>query len=78
MPGPLEFTSAAACPTGGYWRQTAEGGIHAFDGAPHLGAYNQHPNLGGNVRYFPALIATTTGGYIQLANDTANYRWDPK
>lgn len=78
VPKPLEFTSAAVCPTGGYWKQTAEGGIYAVDGAPYIDAYNVHPDLGGSVRYFTALVSTSTGGYIQLANDGAFYRWDPK
>lgn len=78
MPKPDEFTSAAVCPTGGYWRQKADGSIFAHDGAPYLGAYNQDPGLGGNSRYFTSLVATPQGGYIQLANDGAWYRYDPK
>lgn len=77
VPKPLDFTSAAACPTGGYWKQTAEGGIHAEDGAPYINAYNAHPQLGGNVRYFVALVPTPNGGYVQIAHDGATYRWDP-
>lgn len=78
LPKPLDFTSAAACPTGGYWKQSAEGGIYAFGGAPYHGAYNAHPDLGGNVRYFTALVATPVGGYVQVAHDGATYQWDPK
>lgn len=78
MPKPDEFTSAVACPSGGYWKQKADGAIFAHDGAPYLGAYNQKPELGGNVRYFTALVTTPQGGYIQLANDGAWYRYDPK
>lgn len=78
MPAPLDRTSAAACPSGGYWEQSAEGGIYAEGGAPHLGAYNAKPELHNIPRLFTALVATPEGGYIQIAHTGENYRWDPK
>ena len=79
MPKPLDVTSAAVCPGGGFWTQSAEGGVYAFGGAPWIDAYNAHAELGGGtVRYFVALVPTPAGGYVQIANDGATYRWDPR
>jgi hypothetical protein len=81
LPKPLDITSAADCPTGGYWKQSAEGGIYAYGGAPDYGAYNRFPQLfpaaGSPPRLFASLIATPGGGYIQFATDGAFYHWGP-
>lgn len=79
MPKPNDFTSACVDPvTGGHWEQTAEGGVAGHDGAFVHGSYKDHPDLGGSVRYFTAIIPSGKGGYVQISNDGKRYQWDPK
>lgn len=77
MPAPLDFTSAANCPTGGVWKQTAEGGIYAEGGAPYVSAYNANKALHNVPRVFVALVVSPSGGYVQIAHTGETYRWDP-
>ncbi len=81
MPKPTEFTSACHDPvSGGWWAQTAEGGVDGHNGATVKESYKDHPELGGNIRYFVAIVPSPTlpGGFCQIANDGALYNWPPK
>ncbi len=81
MPKPTEFTSACHDPvSGGWWAQTAEGGVDGHTGATVKESYKDHPELGGGIRYFVAIVPSPTlpGGFCQIANDGALYNWPPK
>jgi len=61
-----------ACPTGGYWLVTAEGGTYAFGKAPFLGSLSGIPLSAPIV----AASATASGqGLYLLGADGAVYAW---
>lgn len=70
--------SAIRSPNGGVWVLSRDGAVYAFGGAPYLDAYNTHPEWGGNVREFVAIVANDRGGYDLLADDGALYSFGPK
>lgn len=59
---------------------SSDGAMYAFNGAPYLDAYNNHPELGGSsVRAFVDFEWDSDGlGYTQLADDGSTYHWRAK
>lgn len=69
---PSPTVAIVACPTGGYWVVTAEGGTYAFGGAPFLGSLGGVPLSASIV----AAAATPSGqGLYLLGQDGAVYAW---
>jgi hypothetical protein len=81
MPQALDITGRLDCPTGGYWEQSYEGGIYAYDGAPDHDAYNRHPELMNVHRGFYQLLPFTSpsgvAGYRQVGTMAGEpgYAW---
>lgn len=76
MPKPTDFTSACVDPiSGGFWEQTAEGGINARNGAPAHKNYKDYVSQVGS-RTFLTLVPNGQGGFIQIATDGSH--WNSK
>jgi hypothetical protein len=80
MPKPTDFTSSCLADGGGYFVQTAEGGVDGHDGAfvsrdGVKRTYKDHAvQLG--PRTFLAIISNGVGGFLQIATDGT--RWNSK
>lgn len=81
VPNPTDFTSACMDPvTGGWWQQTARGGVDGHNGAVVHDSYLDHPELGGGIRLMVAIVPSMRhpGSFIQIASDGSVYDWPTK
>lgn len=72
FPVPSPPMAIVACPTGGYWIVTGEGGVYAFGKAPFLGSLSGIPISA------PIMSASATPsgqGLYLLGQDGAVYAW---